>query len=97
MPEAGRQRKNLLLSGRRCRRLADNGKINHGKGMLGAAAGAFPFLNISCRGQSNGQKKGGPDHDKGGHTVQKGAGGPEGSLSLRDARRGQETDAGCFP
>jgi hypothetical protein len=26
--------------------LADNGKINHGKGMFGAAALTFPFQNI---------------------------------------------------
>ncbi len=45
MSEVGRQRKNLLFSRRRCWRLADNGKINHEKGMFSAAALTFPFLN----------------------------------------------------
>lgn len=45
MSEVGRQRKNLLFSGHRCRRLADNGKINHEKGMFDAAALTFPFQN----------------------------------------------------
>lgn len=35
-----------MFSERRSRRLAGNGKINHGKGMFGAAALTFPFQNI---------------------------------------------------
>ena len=46
MSEAGRQWKDLIFSGHRCRRLADNGKINHGKGMFDAAAQAFSFQII---------------------------------------------------
>lgn len=34
-----------MFSERRCRKLAGNGKINHGKGMFGAAALTFPFQN----------------------------------------------------
>ena len=110
MPEAGRQRKNLLFSGHRCRRLADNGKINHEKGMSGAAAWAFPFrmkfakaassggghllLDSTYRGYCYGQKKGNSDHDKGGCAVSKGAGRPETSISLWNTGRGQEAATG---
>ena len=59
MSEVGRQRKNLLFSGHGCRRLADNGKINHGKGMFGAAALTFPFqITKLVKGHGDGQEKG---------------------------------------
>ena len=63
MSEVGRQRKNLLFSGHGYRRLADNGKINHGKGMFGAAALTFPFQYTKLvKGHGDGQEKGNSDY-----------------------------------
>jgi len=48
-----------MFSEHRCRRFADNGKINQGKGMFGAAALTFPFQNTKLvKGYWNGQEKG---------------------------------------
>ena len=57
MSEVDRQRKNLLFSGHGCRRLADNGKINHGKGVSSAAALTFPFQNIEIGKMDIGMEK----------------------------------------
>ena len=43
--------------------MADNGKINHEKGMFCAAAWTFPFLNSRIKGYGYGQKKGDSGHD----------------------------------
>ena len=43
--------------------MADNGKINHEKGMFCAAAWKFPFLNSRIKGYGYGQKKGDSGHD----------------------------------
>jgi hypothetical protein len=49
--------------------LADNEKINHEKGMFGAAAWTFPFLIIKYKGYDHGQKKGNSNNDESGRTV----------------------------